>query len=745
MDSPQKLCLTHFEVSPSHLAVEASPGIITEGRIDSQVQPITPVTLEQNHMRDDDIFLSHDECGENVSNCAPEESEIDFADEYSFTLDFEGEGEEEMEQPVIDIGVGKTDDEAISGNLISLRGCGFHAADEPVHFQPPPSILFSQSAGVSITSASSLQVVPTELELDPEPAFDLAEYLGRLEREAGYAPYVEPIDRDGSEQKPIISVNVEQVAHTENADNDFATVSASESELDTEFEQKVTLLNIYDIRVTQKALAGEDDAFGESYMGSAGISGRTENPSEDDLAGWGNVHLKTNNGDPKEDGEHREDSEEIRDQGSDREMETHEGFKRADTTTIERGVAKTLHDENVAVSTGSQRKGENVLVLFPPFSRSNIRKIAIVYRILNLSRLLLLSGRTATTRDAYYRDVNLFGCQASLERSLATILHLVGLPRHALNLRASSKGLLAGAVEYMTRDGRTVKGPQTGEVATCDFFESLLSVQLLAPVLLVIEKEAVLRSLLSLGIGRYCTLVTGKGYPDVATRWFVRKAIDDGDLEGGLGKGLRRASDHIQEKCSVHESDEREVENTPKTKEANGDEQWDCIESTRADETCPGARSSTTRVVALVDGDPHGYEIYLTYKYGSDALREHRDELSVPSLELAGIEFADRERFHISDESLIPLSERDEKKAQQLLRRSQIMLDTELAENLKAMLASGTKIELQALQEANVHNTKGEGSSWLIGDVDLLRQYVAVKVLGEQYAGTQQRSAGSTS
>ena len=97
-----------------------------------------------------------------------------------------------------------------------------------------------------------------------------------------------------------------------------------------------------------------------------------------------------------------------------------------------------------------------------------------------------------------------------------------------------------------------------------------------ALVVIVIEKESSFSQLISHGCldlcKNKCILVTGKGYPDVASRQLVKRLSEFKIIESG--KGLDSGSDAILTESSL-------------------------------------------KIACLIDGDPHGFQIFLNYKFGS--------------------------------------------------------------------------------------------------------------------------------
>lgn len=165
--------------------------------------------------------------------------------------------------------------------------------------------------------------------------------------------------------------------------------------------------------------------------------------------------------------------------------------------------------------------------------------------------------------------------------------------------------------------------------------------------MLVIEKEATFRSVTA---SRYWEIIksegiviTGKGYPDVATRAFLRYLSFPSPQNGF---------------CSPP-------------------------------------------VYGLADYDPDGLAILLVYQNGSLALQHENEGLIVPQLRRLGLS---REHLvNLSDDlhasqGLLELTERDRNKAKKMLERGR---EKELQITLQEMLLTNLKAELQILDASD--------------------------------------------
>lgn len=107
----------------------------------------------------------------------------------------------------------------------------------------------------------------------------------------------------------------------------------------------------------------------------------------------------------------------------------------------------------------------------------------------------------------------------------------------------------------------------------------------------------------------------------------------------------------------------------------------------------------------LVDSDPDGMAILSTYKYGSIAQAREIANLNVPKLEWLGLRASEvvAKTDSLGDETVVPLSSRDRKRAQAMLAKSPCFAEdgpepTWRAE-LQQMLMLNIKAEMELLYE----------------------------------------------
>lgn len=186
---------------------------------------------------------------------------------------------------------------------------------------------------------------------------------------------------------------------------------------------------------------------------------------------------------------------------------------------------------------------------------------------------MLSRNLTCTKRELYYRDVELFKNQESVNKAVDTLCMMLNVQEFELGVSSSSKGLIAGDLTIIIGDERidcsTPRAVPSNPSAITAFESS-------ADYVLIVEKDTVFQRLVNDDIfnriKEKIVLITAKGYPDVNTRVLLKKMSTD------LMKPL----------------------------------------------------------YILVDADPHGVEIMCTYKYGSFMKVHNSEHLAVPSIEWIG-------------------------------------------------------------------------------------------------------------
>jgi meiotic recombination protein SPO11 len=144
--------------------------------------------------------------------------------------------------------------------------------------------------------------------------------------------------------------------------------------------------------------------------------------------------------------------------------------------------------------------------------------------------------RTTTTREVYYFYVTHFRSQRECDAAIRDVAQWLHVPRHALGLQAGSRGWFCGDIQLLNAmdattqwNGRTYQGEQGCPIAADWLRPAQQRSFSIHPVttatcILVVEKEGIYQRLVQDGFCRRynCILITGKGFPDFATRACLR-------------------------------------------------------------------------------------------------------------------------------------------------------------------------------------------------------------------------------
>ncbi|KAF9462276.1 Spo11/DNA topoisomerase VI subunit A [Collybia nuda] len=294
--------------------------------------------------------------------------------------------------------------------------------------------------------------------------------------------------------------------------------------------------------------------------------------------------------------------------------------------------------------------------------KGSAKPLAQLFRVLDLAHEAVINGVPVTKRDIYYKDVPLFKKQRVVDDLVDDVAATFGLGRSDLNIRATSKGLVCGSgLTICLQSGEVLHGsliPVGEDIETFRLDEDVTWV-------LIVEKDAVFQTLCRLNLVNNHSLpgrgiiITGKGYPDVATRHLVKSLAD--------------------------------------------------------------ALPMRIPIVALVDGDPHGLDILSVYKYGSQRLRHESNKLAAMRVKWLGLWASELERFGIDRDKLLPITQHDEKKALTMLRRHSCIMPRKWRRELMYMLHIRCKAEIEILSTMKIdlsthsdynHTLKGQNEDF---------------------------------
>eukprot|EP00928_Gymnodinium_smaydae_P047539 TRINITY_DN31734_c0_g1_i1.p1 TRINITY_DN31734_c0_g1~~TRINITY_DN31734_c0_g1_i1.p1 ORF type:complete len:469 (-),score=72.19 TRINITY_DN31734_c0_g1_i1:244-1479(-) len=271
---------------------------------------------------------------------------------------------------------------------------------------------------------------------------------------------------------------------------------------------------------------------------------------------------------------------------------------------------------------------------------------------------LLVTGAQATSRELFYAHAALFKCQRRSDDSLKWLCRVLRVPRHVLQVNGSAKGLVRGHLRifeptgFGSSSGCWVDGMDSleprGHVIS-PICAHVVRVESSARIVLVVEKETVFHRLIEEGVlerHRPLIVVTGRGFPDLPTRYLLRRICED------------------------------------------------CAQP---------------RVLALVDYDPDGMNIAANYAFGTEGQTSwFQEDLglanTIPLICPDGAAGATA-RFGLAASDVTPLTRRDQSLARGLqgrLARYRISgrsIPSVWDEALKSMLAGGVKYELDSLDK----------------------------------------------
>lgn len=264
------------------------------------------------------------------------------------------------------------------------------------------------------------------------------------------------------------------------------------------------------------------------------------------------------------------------------------------------------------------------------------KKFSMTSRVLGIISKLLKQKIHATKREVYYNDVKLFEEQRDSDKILEDVAAFLQVARNSLNVVASAKGSVVGRLTFKEGgDEINCRKMGNGGKAITPMIDTISDIESDAEFILVIEKDA---AFLRLSEDQFydeypSILVTGKGFPDLATRMFLKKIVKELELP----------------------------------------------------------------VLSLVDSDAYGVHIQLIYAVGSKSMSYQTPFLTVPEIKWLGVRPSDLDKYDLPRSVRLPMNETDIKRAENLLEEEFIQERPEYKKELDLMLDRGEKAEIQAL------------------------------------------------
>lgn len=247
-----------------------------------------------------------------------------------------------------------------------------------------------------------------------------------------------------------------------------------------------------------------------------------------------------------------------------------------------------------------------------------------------------------TKREIYYQDPELFAKdQKASDNIIEDIAVTLGVTRPCLQVVAAAKGVCIG--DLTLKEGTDVFNCNElgrGGWSISPFIDEVDIVKCNAKYVLVVEKDAALIRLVEEDFHKKnkCLLITGKGQPDIATRRLIRRL----NKEEGLP------------------------------------------------------------VYILTDSDSYGMQICSSYKRGSISLSFESPYLAVPDAHFLGLLPSDLDKFNVPKAARLKMTEWDFRKAKTMLEYPWIKNNKRWKKELKIMIDTGEKAELQALAKHGI-------------------------------------------
>ncbi|KAG8636948.1 hypothetical protein MANES_15G061000v8 [Manihot esculenta] len=263
-------------------------------------------------------------------------------------------------------------------------------------------------------------------------------------------------------------------------------------------------------------------------------------------------------------------------------------------------------------------KGQEILSLK---SECHVRRIYVLLRVLLIVQQLLQENKHGSKRDIYYMHPSVFSDQSVVDQAINDICILLQCSRHNLNVVSVGNGLVMGWLRFLEA-GRKF------DCMNCPSNVHLIPVH--------VDEVKVFQRLAN---DRFCNanrciVITGRGYPDIPTRRFLRLLL---------------------EKLALP-------------------------------------------VYCLVDCDPYGFDILTTYCFGSMQMAYDAKFLRVPEIRWLGAFPSDFEKYGLPQQCLLPLTPEDKRRTETMLLRCYLQREVpQWRLELESMLLRGVKFEIEAL------------------------------------------------
>lgn len=110
----------------------------------------------------------------------------------------------------------------------------------------------------------------------------------------------------------------------------------------------------------------------------------------------------------------------------------------------------------------------------------------------------------------------------------------------------------------------------------------------------------------------------------------------------------------------------------------------------------------TIPIIALMDSDPYGLEILITYKWGSKNMCYDVFNLAIPSIKWLGVFPSDIDKYKIPIDCRIKMTDDDIKKGKELLLYNVFINNPLWKFQLETMIANKYKAEIQCFSKLSL-------------------------------------------
>ncbi|XP_017428460.2 meiotic recombination protein SPO11-1 isoform X5 [Vigna angularis] len=270
-------------------------------------------------------------------------------------------------------------------------------------------------------------------------------------------------------------------------------------------------------------------------------------------------------------------------------------------------------------------------------TKSRAHRLVVMLRVMLIVQKLLQENKHSSKRDIYYTYPSLFLDQSVVDQAINDICILMQCSRHNLNVVSAGNGLTMGWIRFSEGERKfdCISSPNSVHPVPVHV-EEVKDIISVAQYILVVEKESVFQRLANDQFCNvnHCIVITGRGYPDIPTRRFLRLLVENLRLP----------------------------------------------------------------VYCLVDCDPYGFDILTTYRFGSMQMAYDTKHLRVPEIRWLGAFPSDSERYFVPKQCILPLTAEDKRKVEAMLLRCYLQREVpQWRLELKLMLQKGVKFEIEAL------------------------------------------------